>query len=938
LLFFLVLFASRATPAQPVPTLRSVTPDVVQRGHTANLTLTGDHIADASQVLIAGHSGLFATIHHPTPATKPSNDLTIDITASPDAPPGPRQLRLVTPNGVTRPLILLVDDLAPIVEREPNNSPGEAQPVTLPAIITGKIQADLDIDCFAIDATKGQRLIFDVHAFRAGSKLDASLTLLDTAGRRVAHDEDTNGLDPLVDYTVPATGRYTLRIQDLQYKGGPDFTYKIRGGQIPYVDAVFPLGGQRGQQVSVELRGRNLAGMKKMSMALDPGDLAPTRDLAAPTPAGLANPIPFAVSDLPDMTEDAATTSSAPLTPPLVINGCIAKANQTDTFKFKSPAAGPLVLQVVAARFGSRLDALLTLMDEKSAILARNDDTAAPAATDPRIQFNAEKDKLYQVSVRDLTDHGGDAYGYRLSIAPPKAPRPDFAVTLHATEPLRLNRGGRTLVRAEVTRTGGFAGDVTVSLWPLPPGVTCRPLRTSATQPSSGVFTLAAANDAPTGFHPLSVVATGAIGDEVVTKTASSDPAIKVVPQAYLTIHDAAPIAVARIGPPSMETDPKARAAKIAALEKTLNTSTPQLAEAQAKWEKTFDPARAWEIADVIEARASSSIPLQVQPDGSILAKDRVPSVDKYTVLAKVAQGSIRAIRLEAIATSDTIGPGRAPNGNFVLTAFRAAALPAGSRDPGAGKPIEFASATADFNQAGFDVADTLAPGKPDGGWAIVPETGKTHVATYRLKSPALPGGDTTLAFTLDHSSKFTQHIIGRFRLLVTSAGKPDDSMRIPSALLAVLKTTADKRTKEQSDSLAAFYRTIAPELLKTRQELAALKTSGAPFPPVVSVGGAAKLDVLLDRPEGFAGDVSLSFEGYSTGLDDKTKEPQPFTKNFDFTPVTLKPAQSPAAVLEFRPKPTAEKGTREAVLRAETTVNGAKYITYSAPFPITVK
>jgi hypothetical protein len=105
-----------------------------------------------------------------------------------------------------------------------------------------------------------------------------------------------------------------------------------------------------------------------------------------------------------------------------MINGRISKAGETDTFKFKATAAGTIVLEVAAARLGSRLDALLTLMGENGAVMQRNDDTNNQ--TDARLQFNAEKDKIYQVSVRDLTDHGGDNYAYRLSIAPPRAAAP----------------------------------------------------------------------------------------------------------------------------------------------------------------------------------------------------------------------------------------------------------------------------------------------------------------------------------------------------------------------------------------------------------------------------------------------------------------------------------------------------------------------------------
>src|SRR5205814_239205 len=83
-----------------------------------------------------------------------------------------------------------------------------------------------------------------------------------------AHDEDTNGLDSLIDYTVPADGQYILQIHDLRYQGGGDFTYRIKAGEIPYVDVIYPLGGKRGQEISLELVGRNLD-KPKMSMTLD---------------------------------------------------------------------------------------------------------------------------------------------------------------------------------------------------------------------------------------------------------------------------------------------------------------------------------------------------------------------------------------------------------------------------------------------------------------------------------------------------------------------------------------------------------------------------------------------------------------------------------------------------------------------------------------------
>jgi hypothetical protein len=911
--------------AQPVPTVRSISPDVLQRGATTKITIEGDHIADASQILVIGPPGVTATLKPAAaPTTKPAATVTFDITATSETSRGLREIRFITKNGVTKPLLLFVDDLPPIAEKEPNNSPGEAQPITLPAVITGKIQADLDVDCFKFDAKKGQRLIFDVQAFRSGSRLDASLSLFDSAGRRVAHDEDTNGLDPLIDFVLPADGQYTLRIQDLQYKGGPDFAYRIRAGELPYIDAIFPLGGQRGQQVAVQLKGRNLAGMKKMSMALDPSDPASTRQLEAPTPAGLSNPIPFAVSDLPEITED--TASAAPLAPPVVINGCISKPNETDTYLFKTPTAGPVVLAVNAARFGSRLDALLSLYDDKGALLQRNDDAPGTGA-DARIQFNAEANKTYKVTVRDLTEHGGDDYGYRLSIAPPRPTPPDFDVALPGSDgDVRLNRGGKTMLRAIVTRKGDFKSDITVTLFPLPPGVTCKPLVVPATQPSSGVFTLSATPEAQVGFHPLSVVATAMIGDEMITKTVPANPALRITPQVYLTVHESAPFRIERLGP-LPDADPKKTAEQIAALEKELKTPTPQLEEAQAKWERSLNPANAWEVLEVTSAKSTSGAKLVKQGDGSLRAEGPVPNTDKYTITTKPPASPIRHLRLEAIAVGGK-GPGRADNGNFVLSHFTLAA--------GADAPVAIASAKADFNQEGFPPADSINP-KPDGGWAIVPETGKSHHVVYTLAAPLTPKPDATLTFTLDHSSKYAQHIIGHFRLLATASEKPDDATMLPASIAAVVRTPPEQRTKEQKDALAAYYRSIAPQLASPRGKLAALRSPKTPYPPVGAANMPVTVDITITRNPGFEGEITITPDGFSSGLDEKSKEPAPFGKNFEFQPMTLKPNQT-HATMTFRPRPTVEKGTRDAILRAEANVNGAKYVVYSAPFPITVK
>src|SRR5271170_3785201 len=71
-----------------------------------------------------------------------------------------------------------------VSEQEPNNSPAQAQAVTLPITINGHIsgrEADgaVDEDYFRFHARKGQNLTIDVAAARLGSPLDSQIEILD---------------------------------------------------------------------------------------------------------------------------------------------------------------------------------------------------------------------------------------------------------------------------------------------------------------------------------------------------------------------------------------------------------------------------------------------------------------------------------------------------------------------------------------------------------------------------------------------------------------------------------------------------------------------------------------------------------------------------------------------------------------------------------------
>ncbi|NIP87212.1 MAG: hypothetical protein GTO03_17285, partial [Planctomycetales bacterium] len=77
----------------------------------------------------------------------------------------------------------------------------------------------------------------------------------------------------------------------------------------------------------------------------------------------------------------------------------------------------------------------------------------------------------------------------------------------------------------------------------------------------------------------------------------------------------------------------------------------------------------------------------------------------------------------------------------------------------------------ATFSQDKYPVANSLQPNPASGtGWAVVPQTGKNHVAFYLLKKPLEGAREKELRFALVHEYPHSPHTLGRFRISVTDA------------------------------------------------------------------------------------------------------------------------------------------------------------------------
>ena len=175
----------------------------------------------------------------------------------------------------------------------------------------------------------------------------------------------------------------------------------------------------------------------------------------------------------------------------------------------------------------------------------------------------------------------------------------------------------------------------------------------------------------------------------------------------------------------------------------------------------------AWKTLAPTLLKSASGAALAIQQDGSILASGENSAKETYTLTAPVTLGTISTIRLEALP-DDSLparGPGRAVNGNFVMTDISMLV----NAPAAAARPVAFKNAIATFSQEQFPVAHAIDADQ-NSGWAIQPEFGKPHTAEFTPDAPITVEPGATVTLTLSFHSPNVSHQLGRFRLAITDA------------------------------------------------------------------------------------------------------------------------------------------------------------------------
>ena len=587
-------FSSNYAVAQlPVTQLFALSPPGGQVGSTIDVTISAGADLDGVKSLYFSQPGISA-VQKMSPPKLPqlppepiANQFSVTIPA--DVPPGVYDVRAIGTFGVSNPRSFVVGTFAEVKEQGGNNVREKAQAIEINTTVNGTADGN-NSDWFKFAAKAGQRLIVDCWAQRIDSRMDATLELYDAAGKQLARSRDFNRRDPLIDFSVPADGEYSLKVYDFIFGGGGEHFYRFAVSTGPYVDFILPPSGQPGTKSNFTLYGRNLPGgtpadgitiegrpLEKLAVQVDiPGDKtterAPPGTLAKSdeaeldgfeyrfvSPQGTSNACFIGYAAAPIVMEQEPNDEPAKanvVTVPCEFVGVFGPRGNPDWLQFDAKAGDIYWVEAISERLGLPTDPAVLIQrvtkndkgEEQVADVTDFDDQAAnngglsfnTTSQDGSFRFAVPVDGTYRAMIRDLAlnPRSDPRRIYRLSI---HREQPDFRLAAVPTFPANnktearpwsplLRRGSTERIEVVAFRRDGFAGDIVVTAEGLPAGVTAAPAIIGQGQ-SATTLTLTASDMAADWTGPIQIVGRAKIGATDVARSARPGTVLYAAPQ-----------------------------------------------------------------------------------------------------------------------------------------------------------------------------------------------------------------------------------------------------------------------------------------------------------------------------------------------------------------------------------------------------------------------
>lgn len=493
-LLALALGATSAFAASPV--LSNIIPRGGQRGTEVEVVFNGQRLDDAQELMIY-EPGIevaeFAVVNDKQVKAK--------LKIAGDCVLGTKHIRVRSASGLSDLRTFRVGALPNVAEKEPNSEFIKPQEIANNTTVEGIIQNE-DVDYFVIEAKKGERITAEVEGIRLGDTMfDPYVAILNEARFELATSDDAALIwqDGVASIIAPADGKYIIQIRESSYGGNGASHYRCHIGSYPRPLAIVPAGGKPGTKVQVKFLG-DVAGEFVREFDL-PATGGPDYEIFPQDDKGIApSGMQFRLTNLENSIEVEPNENIQQATKagsPVAFNGVLSSKTDVDYFGFTASKGQALDIHVYARRVRSELDPLLILYNAQGGAIASNDD--ANGSPDSYIRFAVPADGEYFLEVRDHLRRGGDAFHYRIELAP-VAPKLLLGVNefVQYVEPhLAIPQGNRFPLLINANRQN-FGGVLAFKGEGLPPGVVVESFGMSADQNVAQLI-LMAAPDAPVG-------------------------------------------------------------------------------------------------------------------------------------------------------------------------------------------------------------------------------------------------------------------------------------------------------------------------------------------------------------------------------------------------------------------------------------------------------
>ncbi|MEZ6090738.1 MAG: PPC domain-containing protein [Pirellulaceae bacterium] len=571
-----------ASAQYPIGHLRAIQPPVFQIGQATDTRLVGSDLVAVDRLWFSVPQ-MEATVQSraakPFAAEAQEPDFG-HFSVVANAKPGIYEVRAVGANGASNPLRFIATDQPVVIMPGDASTREKAQAATIPGWIAGTVRAS-GFAYVSMKLESKEPIVIDAFARRIDSSSELEIEVQDESGRRLLRAQaDPTREDPLIVFTPPAPGTYYLAIADHLFAGGDNAFFAIKLHQGSMVRWVQPVVVKRGQDASVRLFGLGLAGADGQTGAWQAVDQTIPAAEVVGSGSILVRPPGASVdgmsSDLlrPDDQYVSLTDSDVVLEQepndqfgqaqavPIdhEVSGIFGEGRDADWYRFDVKKDQSYDLSVFSNRLGFNCDPVLgvfrvdeaadgsknvvqvALFDDHADRAKQVNDPFRRSSVDPSGTFKADRDGTFYIRVGDHFSVLRDdpPIQYRLAIATPapalrayalvKQLRVDNANQYPSTS-LSIRKGETIDLTVEVDRFN-FNEPIQIEAAGLPESVKA-PNVTIPAGSTSATLLLTASADASFEPTPISVKATGNIGDKTVT--AQAVPIVCVIASGNVT-------------------------------------------------------------------------------------------------------------------------------------------------------------------------------------------------------------------------------------------------------------------------------------------------------------------------------------------------------------------------------------------------------------------